>query len=100
MDFLLELILLGALVIGFGVMVGRLVDRKLDKLEEETKFDPAQKPKRARNSKGHFIADDPSTPKVNEAWVDGKAPKTKPKKKKTTKKKAVKKGKSVADELK
>ena len=25
-------------------------------------------PKRARNEKGHLVADDPSTPEVNEAW--------------------------------
>ena len=25
---------------------------------------------RARNEKGHFIADDPATPDVNEAWVE------------------------------
>ena len=25
-------------------------------------------PKRARNAKGHLIADDPSTPDINEAW--------------------------------
>ena len=25
-------------------------------------------PKRARNTKGHLIADDPSTPDINEAW--------------------------------
>ena len=31
-------------------------------------------PKRARNKKGHYIADDPNTPE-NEAWVGGKAPK-------------------------
>jgi|TARA_B100001939_G_C16849938_1_gene576961 hypothetical protein len=30
--------------------------------------------KRARNAKGHYIADDPSTPDVNEAYVDGKKP--------------------------
>tara|TARA_X000000368_G_C23002606_1_gene699669 strand:- start:512 stop:706 length:195 start_codon:yes stop_codon:yes gene_type:complete len=35
------------------------------------KSDPA--PKRARSNKGHYIADDPSTPE-NEAWVGGKAP--------------------------
>ena len=34
---------------------------------------PAPEPKRARNDKGHYIADDPSTPE-NEAWVGGKAP--------------------------
>jgi|TARA_A100001391_G_scaffold70604_1_gene45091 hypothetical protein len=41
--------------------------------------------KRARNDKGHFIADDESTPDVNEAYVSGKAPlkkkSSKPKKK-------------------
>ena len=31
-------------------------------------------PKRARN-KGRYVADDKSTPDVNEAWVGGKAPK-------------------------
>ena len=47
---------------------------------------------RARNDDGHFVADDPSTPDVNEAYVGGKAP-TKPKKtaekKKTPAKKPV-----------
>ena len=33
--------------------------------------------KRARNAKGHFVADDPNTPNVNEAYVDGKKPKRK-----------------------
>ena len=45
---------------------------------------------RARDSKGHYIADDPSTPDINEAYVGGKAPK-KTKAKKTTKKKTSKK---------
>lgn len=48
------------------------------------------KPKRARNTKGKFIADDPSTPDVNEAWEDGKAPEKKEKsntKKKPTQRK-------------
>jgi hypothetical protein len=40
-------------------------------------------PKRARNDKGQLVADDPSTPDVNEAWEGGKAPKA-PKKKATT----------------
>ena len=35
---------------------------------------------RAKDKKGKFIADDPSTPDVNEAYVGGK----KPKKTKTT----------------
>ena len=34
-----------------------------------------QKPKRARGKKGKFLADDPTTKGVNEAWVGGKAPK-------------------------
>ena len=42
---------------------------------------------RARTAKGKFIADDPSTPDVNEAYEGGKAPK-KTTKKKTTKKKS------------
>ena len=41
---------------------------------------------RARNKKGHYVADDPSTPDVNEAYVGGKAPKKKTTKKKVTKK--------------
>lgn len=34
------------------------------------------KPKRARK-KGKYVADDPSTKNVNEAWVGGRAPKKK-----------------------
>lgn len=34
---------------------------------------PEVKPKRAKR-KGRFVADDPTTPDVNEAWVGGKAP--------------------------
>ena len=37
------------------------------------------KPKRARTKKGTYIADDKSTPDVNEAWEGGKAPKPKAK---------------------
>ena len=44
---------------------------------------------RARDSKGHYVADDPSTPDINEAYVGGKAPK-KTKAKKTAKKKTSK----------
>lgn len=43
-------------------------------------------PKRARNKKGQLIADDPSTPDVNEAYESGKAPKKPTKKKASTKK--------------
>ena len=42
-------------------------------------------PKRARNDKGQLIADDPSTPDVNEAYEGGKKP-VKKKKKASTKK--------------
>ena len=41
-----------------------------------------EKPKRARGKKGRYKADDKSTPDVNEAWVGGKAPKKKRKKRK------------------
>ena len=41
---------------------------------------------RARNSKGRYVADDKSTPNVNEAYVDGKTPKRKPRKKPAAKK--------------
>ena len=37
------------------------------------------KPERARTETGKFVADDPSTPDVNEAWKGGKAPKKKSK---------------------
>jgi len=39
------------------------------------------KPKRARTKKGTYVADDKSTPEVNEAWEGGKAPKKKKAKK-------------------
>ena len=39
------------------------------------------KPKRARTKKGRYRKDDKSTPDVNEAWVGGKAPKKKKRKK-------------------
>ena len=49
-------------------------------------------PIRARDEKGHFIPDNPSTPDINEAYVDGEAPvKKKTVAKKTTKKKTNKK---------
>lgn len=38
-------------------------------------------PKRARTKKGRYRADDKSTKDVNEAWLGGKAPKKKTKKK-------------------
>lgn len=33
-----------------------------------------KKAKRAKDDKGKFVADDKSTPDVNEAWEDGKGP--------------------------
>ena len=39
------------------------------------------KPKRARTKKGRYRADDKSTEKYNEAWVGGKAPKKKSRRK-------------------
>ena len=44
-------------------------------LEKEMKYAMMKKPKRARGKKGKYLADDKSTPNVNEAWVGGKAPK-------------------------
>lgn len=37
---------------------------------------------RARDEDGRFVADDPSTPNINEAWVGGKSPAKKSKSKK------------------
>ena len=49
---------------------------------------------RARNEKGQLVADDPSTPDINEAYVGGKKTKKKaPAKKKTTAKKTTTKKK-------
>ena len=45
---------------------------------------------RARSDKGHYIADDPSTPE-NEAWVEKPKKKAAPKKKAPAKKKTAKK---------
>ena len=45
------------------------------------KGDLYKKPKRARGKKGKYLADDPKTAFTNEAWVGGKAPKKKSKKK-------------------
>ena len=48
----------------------------------QTKKTPVVKAKRVRTKKGKFVADNKSTPNVNEAWVGGKAPVKKSKKKK------------------
>ena len=41
---------------------------------------------RAKDKRGRFVADDPNTPDVNEAYVDGKKPKSKAKAKAPAKK--------------
>ena len=58
-------------------------ERKCDEMNGE----------RARNDKGQLVADDPSTPDINETYVGGKKP---DKKKTTTKKKTTVKKKTVA----
>lgn len=63
-------------------------EERVRKLKEEAKV---VDPKRARDAKGRMKADDPDTPDVNEAYVGGKAPKKKAKKKAPAKKKATKK---------
>lgn len=60
---------------------------KMDSVEDTLNLESSVKPKRARNTKGQLKADDPSTPNINEAWEDGKAP-VKTTTKKTTKKKS------------
>ena len=57
---------------------------------EANKTSTPSKPKRARTSKGKFVADNPKTAR-NEAWVGGKAPKKKATRKTPTKKRATKK---------
>ena len=68
------------------------VENIIEKEMEEATIELAkfEEPKRARTSKGTYVADDPTTKDVNEAWVRGRAPKPKKKKvkvKKTSKKK-------------
>ena len=43
-------------------------------IEEKVEEVKVTKPVRARNKRGHYVKDDPSTPE-NEAWVGGLAPK-------------------------
>ena len=58
--------------------------------EEKQEVKVTVAPKRARNTKGHYVKDDPSTPE-NEAWVGGVAPKRKTRKTRTRKSTEVKK---------
>tara|TARA_B000000557_G_scaffold231343_1_gene204609 strand:- start:43 stop:369 length:327 start_codon:yes stop_codon:yes gene_type:complete len=59
----------------------------IEKKVEEVKV---TKPVRARNKRGHYIKDDPTTPE-NEAWIGGVAPKRKTRKTRTRKSTEVKK---------
>lgn len=89
----LHIILIGAVLIGLGILLGRVIEKKFDSVEGKVtpvEPEPVVEPKRARKD-GKFVADDPSTPDINEAWVGGKAPKKTTKKKKVTKKKTAKK---------
>ena len=64
-------------------------DVQTESVLEEGGVEPIEpEPKRARDEKGHYVADDPDTPEVNEAYEGGVAPKKKRTyKKRTTKKK-------------
>ena len=64
-------------------------EKKVARREAMTNPEVVTEMVRARSDKGHYIADDPSTPE-NEAWVE------KPKKKATPKKKAPAKKKTAS----
>ena len=70
-------------------IVGLKKGKSSTKCCESNKTSTPSKPKRARTSKGKFVADNPKTAR-NKAWVGGKAPKKKATRKTPTKK-AVKK---------
>ena len=59
------------------------VEVSVDATTESGSVSATATPTRVRNEVGKFVADDPSTPDVNEAWVGGKAPAKKSKKKKS-----------------
>jgi len=73
------------------VSMGWAMEVKMDSVEETVEVEAEVEIKRARNDKGHLVADDKSTPDVNEAWEGGEAPA----KKKTTKKKTTSKKKTT-----
>tara|TARA_R100000544_G_scaffold34953_1_gene22036 strand:- start:455 stop:730 length:276 start_codon:yes stop_codon:yes gene_type:complete len=55
-----------------------VLDKAMKEAEVELdKFEP----KRARTKKGRYVKDNKSTSNINEAWVGGKAPKKRAKKK-------------------
>ena len=59
-------------------------------IEKEVEEVKVTKPVRARNKRGHYVKDDPTTPE-NEAWVGGVAPKRQTRKKRTRKSTEVRK---------
>ena len=59
-------------------------------IKKEVEEVKVTKPVRARNKRGHYIKDDPTTPE-NEAWIGGVAPKRKTRKTRTRKSTEVKK---------
>lgn len=65
-------------------------EKKVAKREATTTSEVVTEMVRARNDKGHYIADDPSTPE-NESWVEKPKKKAAPKKKTPAKKKAASK---------
>jgi len=65
-------------------------EKKVAKRQAMTAPEVVTEMVRARSDKGHYIADDPSTPE-NEAWVEKPKKKATPKKKAPAKKKTAKK---------
>jgi len=65
-------------------------EKKVAKREAMSSSETVTEMVRARSDKGHYIADDPSTPE-NEAWVEKPKKKAAPKKKAPAKKKTAKK---------
>ena len=65
-------------------------EKKVAKRQSMTTSEVVTEMVRARNDKGHYIADDPSTPE-NESWVEKPKKKAAPKKKAPAKKKAASK---------
>ncbi len=59
------------------------VEVSVDATTESGSVSVTATPTRVRNEAGKFVADDPSTPDVNEAWVGGKSPAKKSAKKKS-----------------
>ena len=71
-------LIVGAAVYYFGFYKqGKINDRDGDLIPDEIE-DAAEEVKvRTRNKKGHYVADDKSTPDVNEAWTTKRVKKSK-----------------------